>query len=161
MAVVMNRDFKHSPKAGFTLVEVSLAILVVGLGLLTLFGLFPSGLRAGEEAAADTQAGLFASVVFEGMRANAAEVKTWAGWRDASMTDGTVLCDSLDGVGTLIADNAIHTITDFPTGSGKRVRYLLRLGRPTERGISAYMRVWERTGDNYSEFYTEFLFGGR
>jgi len=166
----MNTASKQSAKGGFTLVEVSLAVLVVGLGLLTLFGLFPSGLRAGEEAAADTRAGFFASVVMGGIRANAAEIKTWTEWsNDAAMLGANSrLCASLDGVGTLIADGTQQPMIEFPTGSPlqyrKYLRYSLDIRRPggaTSRRCSAYLRVWERTGNLYNEFYTEFMFGGR
>jgi prepilin-type N-terminal cleavage/methylation domain-containing protein len=161
----MNRAFTPSSKKGFTLIEVSLAVLVVGLGLLSLFGLFPSGLRAGEEASADTRAGLFATVVLEGMRANAAGIKVWSEWDDASMLgSSSKLCDAVTAGGTaIVADGVVKTINDFPAGSGKRIRYSLTIDRPptTTRSCSAYMRVWERTGSSFNEFYTEFLFGGR
>lgn len=160
----MNRASTHPSKTGFTLIEVSLAVLVVGLGLLSLFGLFPSGLRAGEEAAADTRAGLFASVVLEGMRANAAGIKVWSEWKEnASMLgSSSELCNALTAGGENIkADGVVNSINDFPAGSGKRIRYSLTIERPTTRSCSAYMRVWERTGSNFNEFYTEFLFGGR
>lgn len=157
----MNRASTHPSKVGFTLIEVSLAVLVVGLGLLTLFGLFPSGLRAGEEASADTRAGLFASVLFEGMRANASGVKVWTEWADEAVMVPK-LCASLDGVTGISADNVQHMINDFPIGSTKRIRYSLWITKsPTGRIYTAYLKVWERTGDNFNEFYTEFLFGGR
>lgn len=161
----MNKASIHSPKAGFTLVEVSLAVLVVGLGLLTLFGLFPSGLRAGEEAAADTRAGLFASAVFEGMHANAADVRLWADWEDGEPAVGAALnstfCNLLLDTGTITADGDQQPKIEFPKDSGQYLRYSLKILRRTTRSCSAYLRVWERTGITYSEFYTEFLYGGR
>ncbi len=45
--------------AGFSLVEVSLALLVAGVGLLAVFSLFPSGLDAARAAADDTRAAQF------------------------------------------------------------------------------------------------------
>lgn len=67
-------------KRGFSLVEVCLAVLVVGLGLLSVFSLFPTGLASGESAAADTEIGLFADQVLNGLQAQATEV-TWAEWQ--------------------------------------------------------------------------------
>lgn len=161
----MSRASKHFPRAGFTLVEVSLAVLVVGLGLLTLFGLFPSGLRSGEEASADTRAGLFAQVVLDGMRANAGGLKDWAEWNDgAPGVSGAlngVLCDALLPSGTVVANGVQQPMIEFPDGSGKYLKYSLEIARPTTRSLSAYLRVWERTGTTYSDFYTEFLYGGR
>lgn len=159
--VIMKTATTHSARSGFTLVEVSLAVLVVGLGLLAVYSLFPSGLRSGEDALADTRAALFASVVMEGMRANASGIKVWNEWND----DATLarLCTSLDGVGSLIADgpNNQHTISDFPLGSSRPLRYSIKVDRPTIRGISAYLKVWGRTGKWYNDFYTEFTYGGR
>ena len=155
-------------RSGFTLVEVSLAVLVVGLGLLTLFSLFPSGLRSGEDALADTRAALFASVVLEGMRANASTVSNWAEWINSGPMKSR-LCNAIDGVGSLTADGNMRTIADFPLGSMRPLRYALTinyLGDPPPtavRGYSAYLKVWERTGptNSFNQFYTEFTYGGR
>lgn len=68
-------------KHGFSLVEVNLAIMVIGLGMLVLFGLFPTGLREGENALINTHCALFADAVFNGLRAEASQ-KTWSEWRD-------------------------------------------------------------------------------
>ncbi len=66
-------------KRGFSLVEVCLAMLVVGLGLLSIFGLFPTGLAASEDAEADTTASLFANQVLNGLQAQADDLKPMAG----------------------------------------------------------------------------------
>lgn len=66
---------------GFSLVEVNLAILLVALGMVTLFGLFPAGLREGESAVKDTQVALFADFVMGGLRANASTITNWNDWR--------------------------------------------------------------------------------
>lgn len=54
---------------GFSLVEVALAILVVGLGLLTVFTLFPAGLSMNQKSVDETRAALFAEEVLNGYRA--------------------------------------------------------------------------------------------
>jgi hypothetical protein len=97
------------------------------------------------------------------MRANAAGIKVWSEWDDASMLgSSSKLCDAVTAGGTaIVADGVVKTINDFPAGSGKRIRYSLVIERPTTRSCSAYMSVWERTGSSFNEFYTEFLFGGR
>lgn len=59
---------------GFSLIEVSLAIFVISIGLLSLFALFPAGLKEGEAGHADTQTSLFADYVLGTVRANAAFV---------------------------------------------------------------------------------------
>ncbi|MBP7008281.1 MAG: hypothetical protein KBC66_00545 [Kiritimatiellae bacterium] len=51
-------------KAGYSLVEVTLALLVVAIGLTAPFALFPEGLRAARAAVDDTEIGMFAEYVF-------------------------------------------------------------------------------------------------
>lgn len=51
-------------RAGYSLVEVTLALLVVAIGLTATFALFPEGLRATRAAVDDTEIGMFAEYVF-------------------------------------------------------------------------------------------------
>lgn len=61
----------RSKRKGFTLVEIALALLVISIGLLALFGLFPVGLEANKAALDETRAALFAEEVLNGVRAQA------------------------------------------------------------------------------------------
>ncbi len=54
-------------RAGYSLVEVTLALLVVAIGLTATFALFPEGLRAARAAVDDTEIGMFAEYVFTTM----------------------------------------------------------------------------------------------
>ncbi len=49
---------------GFSLIEVNIALLVVAGGLLSLFSLFPAGLRMSTAAMSDTRQALFADDFF-------------------------------------------------------------------------------------------------
>ena len=60
---------KTECRSGFSLVEVTLALLIVGIGLLSLLGLFGEGLRMSRDSRNDTYVSLFAQTVLEGMRA--------------------------------------------------------------------------------------------
>ena len=51
-------------RAGYSLVEVTLALLVVAIGLVATFALFPEGLRATRAAVDDTEIAMFAEYVF-------------------------------------------------------------------------------------------------
>ena len=53
-----------SGKSGYSLVEVTLALLVVAIGLTATFALFPEGLKATRAAVDDTEIALFAEYVF-------------------------------------------------------------------------------------------------
>ena len=58
--------------SGYSLVEVTLALLVVAIGLTATFALFPEGLRATRAAVDDTEVSLFADYVFSTLSATAA-----------------------------------------------------------------------------------------
>ena len=69
---------KQAPsKAGFSLVEVALALMVVGVGMVAVFSVLPVGLDANKKAIDDAQTSLFAEEVFNGFRAKA-ETVPWA-----------------------------------------------------------------------------------
>lgn len=59
-------------KAGFSLVEVSLAILVVAMGVMTVFALFPQALDAGRRSAEAGEIAAFAAHVFAALEKDAA-----------------------------------------------------------------------------------------
>ena len=59
-------------KAGFSLVEVTLALLVVAVGLTATLALFPEGLTAAREAVNNTETALFADYVFTTLELSAA-----------------------------------------------------------------------------------------
>ena len=55
---------RRERRAGYSLVEVTLALLVVAIGLTATFALFPEGLRSTRAAVDDTEIGMFAEYVF-------------------------------------------------------------------------------------------------
>jgi prepilin-type N-terminal cleavage/methylation domain-containing protein len=166
--VGVNRDHKGAMKhsmpygrrQGFTLVEVSLAVLVVGLGLLSVFSLFPAGLRSAEDDTADTRSGLFAETVMNGLRGNAAAIATWTDWENNFAS--TVVRDVL-GSGRDVVANGNIVETQFPTG-GDWLRYRLSLNVTDPNCNSARLEVCD---GRYGPFdgvrvviYTEFTFTG-
>lgn len=62
----MNKTIKGKAQrcAGYSLVEVTLALLVVAIGLTATFALFPEGLRATRAAVNDVEIGMFSEYVF-------------------------------------------------------------------------------------------------
>ena len=60
----MKRSARQKAKGGYSLVEVTLALLVVAIGLTATFALFPEGLQATRTAVDDTEISLFAEYVF-------------------------------------------------------------------------------------------------
>lgn len=70
-----------SSRAGFSMVEVVLSLLIASIGIMAVLALFPAGLDQGRKADDDSRAALFAEQVLNGIRARAA-----AGWTH-SLTD--------------------------------------------------------------------------
>lgn len=60
-------------QTGYSLVEVTLALLVVAIGLTATFALFPEGLRATRAAVDDTEIAMFAEYVFTTLDLTAAK----------------------------------------------------------------------------------------
>lgn len=60
---------RKKQKYGFSLVEIALAILVMAVGLLTVFAIFPAGLKQTQEAENDTRASMFAEYVLNSVHA--------------------------------------------------------------------------------------------
>lgn len=143
--------------SGFTLIEVSLAILVVALGLLSVFSLFPSGLRASEDEVADTRAGLFAETVLNGIRANASALPAGS-WGDVS-TFASVVCDNLPEVGT-IAHDAAPAKCSF---GGAKLKYQLMFTNMTAGIYGALLYVSDNEFGPFvvqNVFYTEYVYMG-
>lgn len=149
-------------KSGFTLVEVALAVLVVGLGLLAIFGLFPSGLRSVESSTGDTRSGLFAEVAFNGMRGRAAEVTGWGNWTNPA-TIGDMIWQSLPGPVNLVTGAVVAV--QFPVGSGDYLRYRLDVTRNPAGYFTALLNVEDGQYPSGilpspNTFYTEFSYLG-
>ena len=67
-------------KTGFSLIEVAIALLVVGVGFTALLQLFPHALRAGQLSKAESAQVLFASAVFSALRNKALETTDFDDW---------------------------------------------------------------------------------
>lgn len=71
-------------QSGFSLVEVALAMLVFAVGILTIIGLFPEGLRLNKRSIDDTRMALFADEVMGGYLAWSS-VDAWDAWQSRSI----------------------------------------------------------------------------
>ena len=92
--------FLNKIKVGFSLIEVNIAILIAAGGMLSLFALFPIGLRQSVMSEADLHQAAFASSFFEAISANVKvidDVQRWNNitlfWKDAVY--GTGISDVL------------------------------------------------------------------
>jgi len=146
-------------RAGFSLIEVTLAIFVVGLGLLTLFSLFPAGLSQATTAQDDTQVALFAEYFFSEMRGRfTTAVQQQGNWERPG---GWQIFQPQ----RLVLTAAPQTFT-WPTGSGRHVRYFVEIVEiPVDVwGVRLYVQAGEfgatdvqRFKEGALAFYTELV----
>ncbi len=159
---IQDRQDDVNNQGGFTLIEVCLAVLVIGLGLLAIFSLFPSGLRAIEDDTADTRCGLFASTVMNGLKGNAVGITNWSEWCDSAVS--VDLRTGVLGVGP-IATAGVYDVV-FPTNGAEHLRYRLTMNTASGTSYSAKLEV---ENGQYpagtliypSTFYTEFYYQGK
>ena len=73
----------RSLTSAFSLVEVTLALMVMAIGILSIMSLFPAGLDQNARSIADTHAAFFAEEVFGGLHAVAET--NWANLANANL----------------------------------------------------------------------------
>lgn len=87
-------------RKGFSLIEVNMAILVAAGGLLSLFTLFPVGLRQSAQSEEDLYQATHANAIFEVLYAKASQVVELGLWNNErrfweTITKGTGISDKL------------------------------------------------------------------
>jgi len=153
---------KTRRKRGFSLVEVCLAVLVVGLGLLSIFGLFPTGLAASEDAEKDTTAGLFANQTINSLQARADDLKpragdaqgirdAWTDWTRDAFFDGHYR----KNVALLMDEVAYSLSVETDAASGGKIKKVRLYVLPWKGGSAPSLAVIQGTG---LLFYTELYF---
>ena len=154
-------------RKGFSLVEVSLAVVMVGGCVLVLLSLFPAGLKQSENALMDTHVGLFADGVFSGIRANAFKIKKWGDWSDVTRFKALAVNNvTIPGGGGLCikADGGVHAVEDL-VAPGLGLAYKMEVGEVSGRTDLRYasLNVCMGKKEEYDEqkavwFYTEFFY---
>jgi prepilin-type N-terminal cleavage/methylation domain-containing protein len=160
--VQTGNDYKN----GFTMVEICLAVLIIGIGLLSVFSLFPAGLKLAEESALDTRSGLFADTILGGIRGNAAGITNWSDW------DGVSVNELINGVFPGLKAGETNSI-EFPENSAAKeseedwLRYYLSVNIADEDRFIVTLDVEDgryplnKLGRNPSRYYTEVFYTGR
>jgi len=151
--------------AGFSLVEVALALLVVGIGMLAILSMFPAGLDQNSRSISDTQAALFAEEVFGALRVHAET--NWDGIGDTAKIPFLQAAASNnwhpDYDLSIPLNNEIYTnVYRHPNDSNivdHAFRYRITL---TTNGLikAAALRFWPGeygTASNPAIFYAEFF----
>jgi len=153
---------RDASSSGFSLVEISLALLVIAIGMLAILGMFPAGLDQNARSISDTHAALFAEEVFGSLRVHAET--NWQGIGDSiSYLSAAATNNWYDPVSLNIKlDNEIYTsIYRHPDNTNMidhAFRYRITL---TTNGLikAATLRFWPGefgTASNPAMFYSEF-----
>lgn len=98
-------------KTGFTLVEVSLALLIVAVGMLGTLAVIPQGSRAAKDAREDTFAAMVSQSVLSSLRGhihNGLPVNTWRYQPDSFAVSGPFQMTGTLTTGKLSADVYVY-----------------------------------------------------
>lgn len=90
---MITRGHNRNPRGGFSLLEVTLAIFVIGSALLVMMSLFPRGMQESQYSMADTQEALFADYVLNTMQGESMAVTNWTVWENTNMAVAGVYAD--------------------------------------------------------------------
>jgi hypothetical protein len=127
------------------------------MGMLTLFSLFPSGLKQVETAHERTQEAMFGNYVLSTMRADAVLLTAdqWVAIDNNTFPDFTI--------GSIVTEQ-------YPPGSGQYMRYYIALSELPAHNVWT-VTLWCRSGQygatnldifkkGATKFYTEFFYSG-
>lgn len=164
----------NTSAGGFSLVEVSLALLVIGLGMLAVFGLFPSGLSMNKGSIDETQSSIFANDILDAYRgafsADPNLLKLMGPPYGNDIGVGPTAASAWRDYGAAVTIEVVQADADFKkvlymnwAGVTQNVwRYRLTFASVTGRaGRVKYARMQVISGEygssnNMVEFYTEY-----
>jgi len=146
-------------RAAFSLVEVTLALMVMAIGILSIMSLFPAGLDQNVRSIADTHATFFAEEVFGGLQATAE-----ADWDNLAAAQLPVAASNMwSNIATnrICVSNVMNKyeyISDGNTYEDHVLRYRLIM---TTNGLLKKATLWVWSGEfgtnDPSIFYAEFF----
>ena len=155
-----------SKTTGFTLVEIALALMVVSVGLLAVFSLFPAGMAANKQAIDDTYGAMFAEELFYGYRAQVSR-SDWEDIRNLQVPARSADMWAVSaGEQDIRPNSGWQTVRYIPAGVAAidfAVRYNLVVepvpGNESRRAYATLEVLFGEVGptNNPIRFYTEFL----
>jgi len=131
---------RDARRAGYSLVEVTLALLVVAIGLTATFALFPEGLRATRTAVDDTECAMFAEYVFTTLDLTAAKVGGNFG------SGGWTIADTDVFISLMLSRTATQSKFQLKEGGGTEVFYWI----PDYYGLAD----GDYASGNFQDFWT-------
>jgi prepilin-type N-terminal cleavage/methylation domain-containing protein len=162
----------RAKRTGFSLIEINIVLLVIGIGLVALLGLFPVGLRQAGLATSDSASSMFADQVLSALHAQSSTITNWTDWKNfkVSVLQGA----KIGGTAIQAIDNPANEteyvkLDDYLGVKGSTIRYQLVFASVTEplnfggRLMRATIRVSDRDQGNITQFplyCTDFVFMG-
>ncbi|MBN1268794.1 MAG: prepilin-type N-terminal cleavage/methylation domain-containing protein [Kiritimatiellae bacterium] len=160
----------HRRNEGYSLVEVTLAILVIGLGMVAVYSLFPAGLSMNKRAEDETRAAIFAQEVLDGYHALVDhDPVAWERLGPPYSDDPTLeavafgMWENADTI-EIEPNTATQTVSyvNYNGGVENSFRYVLVFWEPVDNKVKAgHIRVWNgafgpSAPKDAVDFYTEF-----
>lgn len=126
-------------KSGFTLIEINLVLLIVGVALVSLMGLFPVGLREADAAASDTEQAMFAERLLSTVQAKANSMTNAVTWDNESTFINKLNISLLNAVKSSYTSKSIEigttkTLSNYPDEK-KFMKYKLVVKKVTPRDM--------------------------
>lgn len=139
-------------KSGFTLIEINLVLLIVGVALVSLMGLFPVGLREADAAASDTEQAMFAERVLSAIQAKAGAITNAATWYNEDEFIAAVQSGLLDADTRISIEGRDDDIliTDYLTDKSY-MRYKIDVEQVDEREMGLNSDVF--SGSKFKRLY--------
>jgi len=146
-------------RAGFSLMEVNMAVFVMAIGILGMVALFPLGLREGVQARADLKQAMFADHTLNQIVAVLSQTNvTWTVWKGLSMNNGfSGTGDQLQNQLSGVAPNGWDKFTDhWSIGTGSESmnnqHYRIEIAVPDDVPSARILGVTVRSADTDDEY---------
>lgn len=148
-------------KQGFSLIEVSLATMVVGIGILSVFALFPTGLNEAQVSQATTRCTQFSEEVFGWYGSIASTETNLTDWAAVFAASGTVG----DGVSvnTSSGTNSVFQAVRYPDPNGTEWMQYKIYGGQVDGKPYCKLTVatkYGKVGGKQDTFFSAFFFHG-
>lgn len=108
---------------GFSLVEICIALLVLSIGVFSLFAIFPAGLKESESGVADTHEAMFADRLLSAFEGKALNMTNWSDWTDIVFFKNQLVVAA--DIPEFTFD--VEKLSCFPLGGATNIRYKVTL----------------------------------
>lgn len=94
--IIPSAGKRRRARTGFSLIEINIALMIVAVGVLALFSLFPQGMKLGSDAKDDSMQAIFAERVLSMIEGNAMSITEPGNFTPQNLVQDTGLRYALD-----------------------------------------------------------------